>query len=367
MPVSEQRSNIGVVVLGMSRSGTSAVAGMFVRAGFFSGPADQLSGATEANPLGHFEHLGTMSANELVLEQLSGSWIDPPVQEVQLRAADIALPVLREAFDRIAAGADGAPIVIKDPRIGVLMPLWRRIIDGRLHPVLVVRDPTEVARSLRIRDGTPTALGLAAWELHMTELLTQLGGRCVTVIPYAWLVDDEAHAVSSIEAVAAHLEPSLAATVRPQAGREALAPALRRNRAETAELADLTRAQRELWRALAALEPGDLVIDFPPQLLAPNPLAREAVQDEVRRVEGELERARLEQQLAGYERRADADAAALAEERERVRTSAEAYARLELRLNALMESKSWRATGPLRRLSRIGRRGAREDRSAQLN
>lgn len=360
-------ADIGVVVLGMSRSGTSAVAGMFVHAGFFGGPAEQLSGATEANPLGHFEHLGTMSANELVLEQLNGSWMDPPEEEVQLRGADTALPVLREAFDRIAAGAGGAPIVIKDPRIGVMMPLWRPIIDGQLHPVLVVREPTEIARSLRVRDGTPTAFGLAAWELHMTELLAQLKGRCVTVVPYAWLAADPDRAAAVIETAVGHLEPSRAAVVRADEGREVLRPALRRNRARTTDLADLTARQRELWRALAALGPGDLVVDFPQELLRPNPLAREAVRDESRRVSAEAELVRLEQVVADCERRAASDAAALAEERQRLSAATEAYAGLELKVDALMESKSWRMTGPLRRLSRIGRRGERADRAAQLN
>jgi hypothetical protein len=372
-----ESSDIGVIVLGMSRSGTSAVTGMFVHAGFFGGRADELSGATEANPLGQFEHLGTMRANELVLEQLNGSWIDPPEPEVQLRGADAALPLLREAFERIVAGADGAPIVVKDPRIGVMMPLWRRIIDGRLHPVLVVRDPTEVARSLRARDGTPTALGLAGWELHMTELLTQLNGRCVTVIPYAWLIADGDHAAISIRTAGAHLDPGLASAVRADQASEGLRAALRRNRAEAGDLADLTLRQRELWRALAALPAGDVVIDLPAELLTPNPLAREAVRDESRRVGTEAELARIEELIADHERRiTEASAAlteasaALIEERERRATAELAYASLELKLGSVTESRSWRMTGPLRRLAGVRRRRRhprpQKDRSAQL-
>jgi hypothetical protein len=350
----------------MSRSGTSAVAGMFVHAGFFGGPADQFSGATDANPLGHFENVGTMSANELVLEQLNGTWMNPPERDVQLKGADAALPVLRDAFDRIAEGAGGAPIVVKDPRIGVMMPLWLPIIDGRLHPVLVVRDPSEVARSLRTRDGTPTALGLAGWELHMTELLGQLHGRCVTVIPYAWLVADADHAAMSIESAAAHLEPGLAAAVRAEQAAEPLRAALRRNRAEAGDLGDLTIRQRELWQALAALPPGDVVLDLPAELLAPGPRAREAVQDESRRAHTDAELARLEQLLADCERRAAAQDAELAQEREWRDSSTAVRTSLELKLASVRASRSWRITGPLRRLAKIARRRLQRDRSTQV-
>ena len=42
------RSAVGVVVLGMARSGTSAVTGMFVSAGFYIGSGDELMGPTRA-------------------------------------------------------------------------------------------------------------------------------------------------------------------------------------------------------------------------------------------------------------------------------------------------------------------------------
>ena len=49
--------------------------------------------------------------------------------------------------------ADGATIIVKDPRIDVLLPLWGDILSGRLHPVLVIRDPTKIAQSSSLRAG----------------------------------------------------------------------------------------------------------------------------------------------------------------------------------------------------------------------
>jgi hypothetical protein len=84
---------VGVVVLGMGRSGTSAVARMFARAGCFAGREDELLPATEANPAGHFEHSRIVMANEWVLAGLGGSWFDPPSPESSTRPGPTSCPL----------------------------------------------------------------------------------------------------------------------------------------------------------------------------------------------------------------------------------------------------------------------------------
>ena len=96
-----------------------------------------------------------------------------------------------------------------------MMPLWGPIVRASLHPVIVVRDPFEIALSLERRDGTPTAFGLAAWELHMSALLGELDGRSVTVAPYAQLVEREGLAGLTVEEAAIYVESSRAEGVRP--------------------------------------------------------------------------------------------------------------------------------------------------------
>ena len=51
---SEKRGPICIV--GMHRSGTAMVARLLNRCGLDLGPADQLEGPNESNPLGYYEH-----------------------------------------------------------------------------------------------------------------------------------------------------------------------------------------------------------------------------------------------------------------------------------------------------------------------
>jgi hypothetical protein len=251
----------GVVVLGMGRSGTSATASMFARAGFFAGREDELLGATDANPLGYYENLGLVMFNHGVLEQLGGTWFDPPAVDRQLTAGELLRTLVSTELARIVAAASGAPVVIKDPRIGVLLPIWGPALSERLHPVLVVRDPIEVALSLRRRDGTPLAAGLAAWEIHMSAVVQWLRGRPCTVAPYAAMLERPALASELVAAAAAHLRSDRGRLVRAGQAAEALCADLRRERG--GELSLMSPAQRRLWQLLAALPAGHNVLAAP--------------------------------------------------------------------------------------------------------
>ena len=204
---------LGTIVLGMSRSGTSAVAGMFTAAGFHAGAPADLVGAHESNPRGHYENLRVVRMHDEALAELDASWFDAPdadgVATLQQRFA----PRVAAVVDRLAAEAAGRPLVIKDPRAGLLTGLWADQLHGRLIPLLVLRDPREIALSLSRRDGTPPALGLAGWERHLRLLLCGLHGREAVVVRYAELVADPGHAARVVADVAHGLPEPLAAAV----------------------------------------------------------------------------------------------------------------------------------------------------------
>lgn len=289
---------IGIVVLGMGRSGTSSLTRMFVAAGFFAGREQDLMPATEANPTGHWENMCIWRVNEEVLGKLGGTWFDPPPVTVQMAARHWAAPLLHAEVERIAGQSSGAPIVIKDPRIGVMMPLWGPILADHLHPVLVVRDPVEIARSLLIRDGTPIPFALATWELHMTALLDHFQDRLVTVAPYGQLVSDESVAPSIVEATAAHVDAGLTQSLRPVDGSAAFDRTLYRNRAASGDHYEhLTSRQLDLWRLLSSLPAGDQHIEAPPELRAPSEASEAAVRAETERIASNVHRAQLARDL----------------------------------------------------------------------
>jgi hypothetical protein len=68
---------MGLIVTGMHRSGTSAVARVVKALGFESG--GELMEAAPDNPRGFFEREDVMNINDRWLSSLGGSWWAPPL------------------------------------------------------------------------------------------------------------------------------------------------------------------------------------------------------------------------------------------------------------------------------------------------
>jgi hypothetical protein len=58
----------------------------------------------------------------------------------------------------------------KDPRNSLTLPFWQRLIP-RMRYVLCLRNPIDVAASLRRRDGMPVAQGLELWRAYAAAAL----------------------------------------------------------------------------------------------------------------------------------------------------------------------------------------------------
>jgi hypothetical protein len=237
----------GVVVLGMGRSGTSAVAGLFAAAGFYPGREVDLFGGDQHNPRGYFEHKDMFRINEEILGELGATWYQPPSAQAQLAARASVSGRLQEVFERLLREGGGAPVVLKDPRIGVMWELWAPVLAGRLHPVMVIRDSLEVGLSLQRRDGTPVPFGLAAWELHMEGLLRDLRGSIVTIAPYAGLARAPDLAGEIVASTVTRLTADRVVRVDPSAASAGFDPKLYRNRPGSHARGHSTSCGR-IWR-----------------------------------------------------------------------------------------------------------------------
>ncbi len=362
---------IGAVVLGMGRSGTSAITRGLVAAGFYAGAEGELMVPDPSNPVGYYENLGIYRINEAILERTDASWFVPPAREAQVAAAADARLALGDALARLRRDGGGAPLAIKDPRIGVLLEVWEPLIVGELHPVLAVRNPVEIAFSLATRDGTPIALALASWELHMARVLRYLRDRDVTVAPYSWLVGSREAVSGLVESVALELADDCARRVDPGLAARAINPELYRNRAQASSLDDhLTGHQRDLWSYLEALPAGTQRLTMPEELTREGEHAFALTRAESRRVETERRVGDLEGNAANESQRAEEaelvrDRLAQQLEGERGRTGEAEAARDEARLahrqaehwlSEIQTSASWRLTAPLRAILRSLRR-----------
>jgi hypothetical protein len=161
-----------IIILGMHRSGTSALAAVISMLGV--APGNKLQPAeAEVNPKGFWEHTDIVVLHEQLLETLGSSWHDDrPLPEYVWSSLD--LTAFRQKIVAILHRDFGATSkwLIKDPRMCRLLPLWRGIfqeLSCKPRFILVVRHPAEVASSLRKRDNLPQELACLLWLVHMLE------------------------------------------------------------------------------------------------------------------------------------------------------------------------------------------------------
>jgi len=266
-------------------------------------------------------------------------------------------------LDGLVAEAGPSPVVLKDPRIGLLLDLWLPLLAGRFAPVLVVRDPLEVATSLAARDGSPLSFALAAWELHLVEILRRLRDARVTVAPYAALATPGVLERLVADATAV-LEPDRRRRIEPAAAVAGFDRGTRRNALAAGALTDeetLSSRQAQLWRWLERLRPGAQTLAVPEELLVDRVAAWALTDSERTRLEMVEQIAVQEKLLLGHEReiarlrglvrseqlrlQAEVDAANLAVREQRGRDEREI-----VRLQAVVRSEQARLESHVREL-----------------
>lgn len=245
---------MGVLVLGMHRSGTSALTRVLNLLGLDAG-REVLIGASESNPTGHWEVEQLTSFNDRLLDELGGRWSAPPLLEPDALEALAGGAWGAEAGELHAEAFGGtASWVWKDPRLCLLLPFWRTVLrhgDGPpAHEVVALRDPHEIARSLAARDGMAVGFGLALWERYSRTLLAALDGHDACFVHYERLLAEPEVVARELVAFCAE-EPLGDEPERLAAVAEYLDVAHRHQAGGRGEL--LSDAQGELDEALLGL------------------------------------------------------------------------------------------------------------------
>lgn len=178
-----------IIILGMHRSGTSALTGALSGMGLFVGEADDLTQPLTENPRGFFERRDARRVCDSLLHDAGADWwkvsgFDADSFEIPLadRHREPILDLLNEL--------DGhGRWALKEPRLCLLFPLIRPWLQKPLV-VVVVRHPLEVAKSLRLRNGFPIRVGLALWEIYTLSALRSASSERHYLIRHSKLLSD---------------------------------------------------------------------------------------------------------------------------------------------------------------------------------
>jgi hypothetical protein len=164
-------------ILGMHRSGTSVVSRTLSLLGAHIGPEEDVMAPAPDNPTGFWESRKLMALHDDALGHLGGRWDAPAFMEDGWEQRSDLAP-FRDRISRIIeshyATADVA--YWKDPRGSLLLPLWHEVttISGT---ILVVRDPAEVAESLRLRNGLGRERAAWLWLKYMSSAVRSDSGH----------------------------------------------------------------------------------------------------------------------------------------------------------------------------------------------
>ena len=168
-------AHTAVCISGAHRSGTSLVTRLLHCCGLELGPESELMPPQSDNPEGFWEHLGFVAVNDQLLSELGGAWDLPPDPKEDFNTTRLD-PLRLKARLLIESFATATIWGWKDPRNSLTLPFWQHLLSA-LKTLIVVRNPLEVAHSMRQRNGSSYSFGLRLWEIYNRRLLEATNGK----------------------------------------------------------------------------------------------------------------------------------------------------------------------------------------------
>ncbi len=187
--LSDSRSLI--LVLGMHRSGTSAITRVLNIAGSVLPP--DLMEASPENEAGYWESKEVVAANDAFFESLGMAYhsISPMPDGFETMAE---ASTLRERIHNLLEQTPHQKsLLIKDPRISRLLPIWKAVAREADHDIKIVfmlRNPLEVMDSLDLRGNISPEKAGFSWLQHNLEAEYHSRGLPRVFVGYSKLLDD---------------------------------------------------------------------------------------------------------------------------------------------------------------------------------
>ncbi len=193
--------NALVFVLGMHRSGTSALCAALAAAGASFGD-DLLEAMAGVNEAGFWEDRRLVELNDQLLQLAGCHWYSAGLDCAGIDWASSRFDAPRPAArDLLQQGFGPGPVrAAKDPRLCLTLPFWLalcRDLDIDVQCCVIGRPALEVAASLEKRDGFPPGYGLRLAAVYQHCLARHLPERHL-VISYGELLAQPAGVIEQL-------------------------------------------------------------------------------------------------------------------------------------------------------------------------
>lgn len=199
---SNQKMKCALIVLGMHRSGTSALTGVLNSLGVELGK-ELYAPQKGVNERGFWEHSDIVDAHDEIFSLIGSSWDDLLPLPHNWHELEVLKPVYKRLTYYVKRDFSQSIMWgLKDPRMSILLPIWKKIfkeLDIQPHFLIIFRHPSEVAKSLEARNSFPKEKSAHLWISHniSSEFHTRGGQR--TFVAFDDLMSDTENTFLSVE------------------------------------------------------------------------------------------------------------------------------------------------------------------------
>ena len=182
-----------IVVLGMHRSGTSAITRGLQALGVQLG--DRLQAPVEGiNDKGYWEDVDIGALNVEMLSAIQSDWsFLAPVEPADTQAL-LKKGYFLRAVELLRNKIGGSPLFgFKDPRMARLIPFWKEVfgyLSLDASYVIALRHPLSVAMSLARRDGFDRERSYLLWLSHVVTSLSDSAGARRVIVDYDLMMQE---------------------------------------------------------------------------------------------------------------------------------------------------------------------------------
>lgn len=182
-----------VVVLGMHRSGTSAITRSLKTLGVDLGES-LVPPVAGDNDKGFWEDVDTLAINQDLMAALGVSWCPlSPYEWERVPASQLSF-LRQQARELLEAKLkDVDAFGIKDPRLTRLLPFWMPVfseLGADMRYLLVIRNPLSVSDSLHRRNGFSIFRSQLLWLRHVVPSVLETHGKPRIVVSYERMMAD---------------------------------------------------------------------------------------------------------------------------------------------------------------------------------